>query len=317
MPTLATAAPLVLKIGSVAPEATPWGDALNRLAAEWKLVSNGQVELKIYHGSIAGGEADSIRKMRLGQLQGAVLTSFGLNELAPDFLTTSIPFLIETNAELTYVMDKLTPYFAAEIDKEKFHVVAWSKAGWVKFFSRTPVRVPNDLKKLKLATNPVDQALFETWQSMGYDQVPVELPDTLTALNSGRIDALYSSPIAVGGFQWFGIAKYMSSLNIAPFMGGIVLTQAAWNKIPVELRAKLNEASARVTGTLDGQIAKLEVDVLTTMKTYGLKEVVATPADTAVWKSEMALGIDKLLGKSFSREVYVMIVAALKEYRAK
>ncbi|MEI8093614.1 MAG: TRAP transporter substrate-binding protein DctP [Spirochaetales bacterium] len=314
---VASAAPLVIKVGSVAPEATPWGESLNKLAAEWKRVSNGQVELKIYHGGIAGGESDSIRKMRLNQLQGAVVTSFGVNELTKDFLTLSIPFMIRTDAELDYVLSKLSDRFKAEVAAQKFHVFAWSKAGWVRFFSKTPLKVPADLKPLKLASNPVDQQMFEAWQSMGYNQVPVELPNTLTALNSGRIDALYASPIATGGFQWFGIAKYMASIRIAPFLGGILFTQATWDKIPANLKPALEAAAAPIMQKLDGDIQQMETDAIKTMKTYGLIETTVTPAEELVWKAEVDAGISGLLGKSFNKEVYEVMVASLAEFRKK
>ena len=313
----ASAAPLVLKVGSIAPEATPWGESLNKLAAEWKRVSNGQVELKVYHGGIAGGESDSIRKMRLNQLQGAVLTSFGVNELTKDFLTLSIPFMIRTDAELDYVLAKVSDRYKKEVAAQKFYVFAWSKAGWVRFFSKTPVRLPADLKPLKLGSNPVDQQMFEAWQSMGYNQVPVELPNTLTALNSGRIDALYASPIATGGFQWFGIAKYMASIKIAPFLGGIVFTQSTWDKIPANLKPALEAAAAPIFERLDADIQLMEVSAIKTMKTYGLIETTVSPADELVWKSEMDTGLSGLLGKSFNKEVYDIMVSALAEYRKK
>ncbi len=311
------AAPLVLKVGSVAPEASPWGEALTRVALAWKQISGGQVELKIYHGGIAGGESDTIRKMRLGQLQGGVLTSFGLNEISPEFLSLSMPFVIHNDDELDYVLEKASDTLKAKIAAQKFHVAAFSKVGWIRFFSKKPLRVPADLKTLKLAANPGNQALFDTWQSMGYNQVPVEIPNTLTALNSGRIEALYASPIAVGGFQWFGLAKYMMSLRMAPFLGGVILTQAAWDKIPESLRPQLEDAAKPILVQMDKDIKKMEVDAIATMKTYGMVQIDVTPAEESLWKAEMDAGLSKMIGKSFSKEIYDLMLASLAEFRKK
>ena len=46
-----------IKLASVAPEASPWGRALNQLAVDWQRVSNGRVRVRVYHNAIAGDEA--------------------------------------------------------------------------------------------------------------------------------------------------------------------------------------------------------------------------------------------------------------------
>jgi hypothetical protein len=61
----------------------------------------------------------------------------------------------------------------------------------------------------------------------------------------------------------------------------------------------------------------MEVSAIKTMKTYGLIETTVSPADELVWKSEMDTGLSGLLGKSFNKEVYDIMVSALAEYRKK
>ena len=91
--------PVTLKIGSAAPTGSPWDITLSKIAAEWKELTNGEVILKIYPGGVAGTEQDMIRRMRLNSLQGATLTSMGLNMIATDTLAVSLPFLIRDDDE--------------------------------------------------------------------------------------------------------------------------------------------------------------------------------------------------------------------------
>lgn len=312
-----TLAAATLKIASVAPEGTPWGAALNKMAGEWEKASDGKVTLKIYHNGIAGGESDEIRKMKIGQLQGAVVTSFGLSEIAPEVLSLSIPCLIDGDKELEYIFKKMQPYFASKVEAKGYKVVAWSRAGWVRFFSKKPIFYPADLKVQKIAANGDDQALFQTWKTMGYTQVPVNIPDILMALNSGMIDALYSSPIAVGGFQWFGLAKNMSELKIAPFIGAIILKDSVWKSIPADVQPKLTAIAKGLESELNENVTKLEADAIVTMQKYGL--VVNPVSDDALkaWKAEFEAGYSKIFGKSFSKEVYDIIVKHKKEFRGK
>jgi len=143
----------VIKIGSVAPDRSPWDDALKEIAREWAAITNGQVKLKIYPGGIAGSEEDMIRKMKMGTLGGAILTNIGLSKIDPDAFVLSTPFMFHSEEEMAYVMERLTPVFEKQIEKKGFKVIIWTMTGWVNFFSKSPVLYPQDLKKHKLSFN--------------------------------------------------------------------------------------------------------------------------------------------------------------------
>lgn len=308
---------LVIKMASIAPENSPWGSAINRMAEEWSKISGGTIELKIYHNGIAGGESDVIRKMRINQIQAGVFTSFGLTEIVPEVLSLSIPALIKNEGELDYVLSKIKPFLEKKMDEKKFKMIAWSRVGWIRFFSKKPVVFPEDLKAQKVAGNPDQQSLIQAFKEMGYQQIPVAIPDVLSSLNSGMIDAMYSSPIAVGGFQWFGLAKYMCDLKISPFVGGIVLSESAWKKIPENLKPALMKAVKKFEAELDKNVRNMEDEAIKTMQSYGLIITHVTPEAEAAWYKEFDTGTQKILGKTFSREMYNQISGYIKEYHAR
>jgi TRAP-type C4-dicarboxylate transport system substrate-binding protein len=311
-----TASALTLKIASVAPEATPWGAALNKLSADWSRISNGEITLKIFHNSIAGNEADMLRKLKIGQLQGAVFTSFGLNTITPEILTMSAPLLIADNEELDYVLEKNRGIFEKKMLDKGFVVLAWSKAGWVRFFSKKPVFVPDDLKKQKLSTDPSEVALSGAFKSLGYQLVPVNLGETLVALSSGMVDAIYTSPLAAGGMQFFGVAKNMVNLDVAPFLGAIVLSTSVWDKIPADLQTKLLENSRSNEKELDSQIVQLENSAIKSMEKYGLVVNNLSPAQYKLWEQDAAEGLPRAMGTSFDKETFDRISDQVKAFRA-
>lgn len=308
---------LVIKMASIAPENSPWGSAINRLAEEWRKISGGAIEIKIYHNGIAGAESDVIRKMRINQIQAGVFTSFGLTEIVPEVLSLSIPSLIKTEGELDYVLTKIKPYLENKMNDKKFKMIAWSRVGWIRFFSKKPVILPADLKSQKVAGNPDQQSLIQAFKEMGYQQIPVAIPDILSSLNSGMIDAMYSSPIAVGGFQWFGLAKYMCDLKISPFVGGIILSESAWKKIPENLKPALMKSVKKIEAELDNNVRSMEDEAIKIMQSYGLIITHVTPDDEAVWYKEFDEANQKILGKIFSRDMYNKINGYLKEYHSK
>ncbi|MDR0589163.1 MAG: TRAP transporter substrate-binding protein DctP [Spirochaetaceae bacterium] len=310
---------ITIKLASLVPENTPWGAALNRMAAEWRTASRGDVELVIYHNGVAGSEGDVLRKLKGNQIQAAILSSFGLNTITPEheIMTLSCPFLIRNNEELDLVLNNLKPDLEARINREGFFTLAWSKAGWVKFFSKQPIFTPADLRRQKLGTSEQEPALMDAFKAMGYQMVPVSMNQALVYLNGGMIDVVYQSPINVGGLQIFGVAKNMASINIAPFMGGIVMNQAAWRSIPEQYKPELLRIAKRLELELDTSIQQLEANAIATMKNYGLKINEISPAQERLWYDDMARAIPSLLGSTFNRELYGKIEALLREYRSK
>ncbi|MDR0629861.1 MAG: TRAP transporter substrate-binding protein DctP [Treponema sp.] len=306
---------ITIKLASMAPENTPWGGALNRMSQEWAAVSNGAVELRVYHNGVAGGEADVLRKLKLNQIQGVVLTSAGLALIDPEIMTLSAPFLIRNDAELTRVLQDLKPVLEERINKQGFFTLAWAKSGWVKIFSRREVFVPQDLKRQKLATSPETPEMSQAFKIMGYQMVPVAMSDLLVALNSGMIDAVYQSPALVGGMQLFGIAKHMVSINIAPFMGGIVLNQRAWSRIPEAYKPRLIDVSRRIADEISDSISQLESNVIKTMTNYGLKVNQTSPEQEQAWYTDVEGAMPALLGTTFNRDLYQQINGILQQYR--
>ncbi|MDR3167280.1 MAG: TRAP transporter substrate-binding protein DctP [Treponema sp.] len=308
---------ITIKLASLVPENTPWGAALNRMAREWGAVTNGEVELIIYHNGIAGNEGDVLRKLKGNQVQAAILSSFGLNSITSghEIITLSCPFLIRNNEELDLVLKDLKPTLEERINGQGFFTLAWSKAGWVKFFSKGPVFVPGDLKRQRLGINEQEPALMDAFKAMGYQLVPVAMNQVLVSLSGGMIDAVYQSPVNVGGLQIFGVAKNMASINIAPFMGGIVMNQTAWRSIPDQYKPELLRIAKRLEAELDTSIQQLEADAITTMKNYGLVINEVSPAQEQIWYDDVNRVIPSLLGKVFNRDIYERIETLLKTYR--
>jgi len=220
-------AKVTIRLASLVPENTAWGAAINKMAAEWSRITNGEVEVIVFHNGTAGGEGEVLRKLKINQIQAAVFTTMGVSAIMPEVMSISYPFLIKNDEELDVVMKKIKPQLDEKIKQNGYVTLAWACAGWIKIFSKTPVFTPDDLKKVKLATPPEDQQMIQAFRLMGYQIVPVALPDCLVSLRSGMIDAAYNSPIYVAGNQLFGIAGNMANVNIAPFMGGIFLNNTA------------------------------------------------------------------------------------------
>ena len=133
----------------------------------------------------AGDDPDVVRKMSLGTLNAAVLTSVGVAEMDRSVYALAIPMAYDGYDEVYYVLDKMRPRLEANIDAKGFVVLNWVDGGWVQFFTQKPVATPDDLRKLKLFPWAGDPKTIEIWQSAGFNPVPLPSTELATACRPG------------------------------------------------------------------------------------------------------------------------------------
>jgi TRAP-type C4-dicarboxylate transport system substrate-binding protein len=194
--------------------------------------------------------------------------------------------------------------------------MALVKAGWIKVFARSPVYVPADLRKLKLASSPDEQALMDAFKAMGFQVVGANLTEVPQQLNAGRLDAVYMSPIAVNATQLYRVAKNMSTIAVAPFMGGILMNKVAWQRIPEKYRGELMEASRKAADEIENSFMKSEEDSIRDMKAAGIVINEVSPQQEQEWYNDIGQYLPDLVNRNvFDKKTYEQIRAILARYR--
>lgn len=306
-----------IKLGTVAPANSPWDLVLRRLAADWSRISDGEVELKIFPGGIAGDEPDMIRKMRIGQLHAATLTAGSLNDIYPGMLALASPMLIRNDAEMLAVLDEMAPFFERQLEERGFVALMWSPIGWVKFFARQPLRTLDDLRRQTLWIGDAGAAEIRAWQQAGFDVVALPLTEVTTALQSGMIDAYLSSPLAAAAFQWFGLAPHMNDLRLAPLYGALVISKRVWERIPERIRPRLR-AVARAAGERLSASAHEQDDLAVhVMRAHGLQVYEATAALEQEWQDTARREFQGLIGAVIDPAAYQLVTETVAAYRAR
>ena len=94
------AKPIIIKLATVAPEGTEYFNLLFEMGQRWQQETAGQVQLRIYPNGVVGGERDTIRKMRVGQIQASAMSSIGLAELTDQIQAFTLPMGFENYNEI-------------------------------------------------------------------------------------------------------------------------------------------------------------------------------------------------------------------------
>ena len=308
---------LTIKLGSVAPANTPWDLALRGLAADWARISDGEIEVKIFPGGIAGNETDMIRKMRIGQLQAAAMTAISFNNIYPGVLAIAQPMLVRTDEEMRNILEEMTPFFNAQFEERGFVPLMWAPIGWVKFFAREPVRTADDLRRLKLWVGSASPAVLRAWQQAGFNPVALPLSEVTTGLQSGMIDAVASSPSGAASFQWFGLVPHMTDLRFTPLFGAVMISKRAWQRIPAELRPRLLRAATMAAQRVSEGAYEMDDLAVHVMKAHGLQVHAATAALEHEFQDVIARYFGELIGDEIDPVAYELVIEKVAAYRAR
>jgi TRAP-type C4-dicarboxylate transport system substrate-binding protein len=305
----------VIKLGTVAPEGSPWHETLLEVAQKWKALSGGRVTVRIYAGGVAGDEKDMLRKIRIGQLHATALTTVTLVDIVPDIEAISFPMSIRTDGEFDYIIEKLGPEFEARLAEKGFKVLTWSCAGWAHFFTKEPVITPEDMKKRRLFMWGTDTTYLELLKASGFNAIPLAITDLLPSLQTGLVDAFAAPPTAALAFQWFALAPHMTDFRWQPLPGTTVVSMRQWNQIPADLQPKLEEAARQAGARLQKRIRELEQEAITAMKDHGLTVHAVSEEAEEQWRTLVReKGYPVFVGPRFSKEMFNTVRRLLDEY---
>jgi TRAP-type C4-dicarboxylate transport system substrate-binding protein len=306
-----------LRIATLAPSGSPWMEVLDKAQGEIKEKTAGRVTIKYFEGGQQGDERDFVRKIKLGQLDGAALTAVGLAMIDESIRVLELPMLFESAEELDYVADKMWPYFEKKFEKKGFKLNDRGEVGWVYFMSKNKVASLDDLKNQKLWLWGDDQLVGAVFKKMKLNGVPLGVPEVDAGLTSGKIDACYSSPVAAVALQWYTKVKYMTSMPMSFAIGATVVSLKSLDKISAEDQKTLAEIGKSNAKKLRKVIRKANEDAKGTMARKGVT-IVPTPTGMVDDFTKQSGEVhNELVGKIYEKDELGMVMKYREEYRAK
>jgi len=261
---------IVIKMATLAPEGTEWHGLLVELGQEWLKATNGEVRLRIYPGGVVGDERDMVRKIRIGQIHGAAITTEGMTEVNQYFTAFNYPLLFQNYNDVDFVRNQLSDELYGESEKNGFKLLTMIDIGWVYWFSTEPVYTPSDLKKSKIWTWAGDYKAVQLYEENGFQPVPLTTLDILSGLQTGMINSLGLNPMYALSQQIFGIADNMLDMKWGNLTAAIVIDMRIWNKLKPEHQTSMLKISKKIGKRFQDKNRYESSDAVNAMKEYGL-----------------------------------------------
>jgi len=237
-----------LKFATLIPADTAWMKSIQKWNEELKLKSNNRLELKVYAGGVMGDEPDVLRKIRSQQLHGAFFTGYGIGRIYPPARVLEMPFLFRNTNESDYVRDMIMPDIEQGFADAGYELLGWPEVGFLHFFSKLPITSLEELKSRRIwlwQGDPMGEAFAS---AAGVSPVPLSIMDVYTQLSAqhGSIDTVYNSPFGALAMQWHSKLSYASNVPMTNAIGGLVISQRFFQKLPVDLQQLLKTTGKAV-----------------------------------------------------------------------
>jgi TRAP-type C4-dicarboxylate transport system substrate-binding protein len=315
LPVSSEAKTLQIKIATLAPEGSSWINTFHALAAEVSAKTDKQIGFKFYPGGVLGDEKDMLRKMHIGQIHAAALTSAGLSAIFSEMDVFQIPFLFESHSEVDYVIEEMDAFFQKGMDENGYILLGWSEGGFVRLMSTNPIATLDDLRKAKVWTwedAPMTKVIFD---QANVAAIPLSVPDVLVGLQTGLVDVVYAPPSGAISLQWFTKTKYMTDVNLIYLIGGLVMKKEVFQKISPDHQKILLETCRRQMNDLKATVRKENREAIEVMVKHGVKIITPTAKQVAEFKKVSDQAMQRMAGKSFSKKIRNEVITKIESYR--
>ena len=307
---------LRIRLGTLAPKGSSYHRALQEMGERWRNAQGGGATFTIFADGTQGGEADTVRRMRVGQLNAGLLSVICLLEIYRSVMALKyMPMVYRNWDEVDYVRERLAPMLEARLLEKGFVVLFWGDGGWVRYFSNAPALRPADFRRMKMFVWSGDPQQVEIMKSMNYLPVSIETADILPGLQTGLIDAVPATPFFALAGQVNGPAPYLLDITWVPIVGACVVTRKAWEAMTDTAREELKRAAAQAGAEIRSRGRAEDLESIEAMKRRGLKVAAVTPEIEAEWRKTAEEVYPRIRGAAVPAAIFDEALRLVAEFR--
>jgi len=306
-----------IRLGTLAPRGTSWHRELLDMGEAWRAAQGPGARFIVYTDGAQGDEPDMVRRMRIGQLNAAMLTVVGLSQIDDSAsVLQKMPLVFRSWDELDYVRERIRPGLERRYLDKGFVVLSWGDAGWVRFFSKGPAAQPADYRPMKVFAWTGDIPQADIMKSIGYHPVVLDVADMLPALQTGMLDMVPTTPFWALTLQLYPHAPHMLELDWAPLVGAIVVTRPLWDSMSPAGQKALRAAAEIAGGRMRALSRREQQESVEAMRMRGLVVHAVTAELEAEWRAMAKSLYPHVRGRMVPEAQFDEVMRLLEAYRS-
>jgi TRAP-type C4-dicarboxylate transport system substrate-binding protein len=299
-----------LKIGTLAPQDSPWGKEFKKWAEAVSNDTGGELTLDFAWNGQAGDEVLMVQKIRSGQLDGAAVTAIGLAQTGvTDALIFQAPGLFANWGKLDAARNAMKADFDQQFQSKGFVALGWGDVGAAKTMSvGFEIHHPADLQgkgNYFLAGDPIGPKVFAAIGGITPRQVTV--PEILPGLTNGSITVVTAPPLAAEQLQWASRITHINTMTTGFGVGAIIASQSKMSSLAQNLKDAMANRGKESADRLTTSIRNLDAQAFARMKS-SKTAYEPNDAEKAEWKDLFSKVRAQLRGAVFTPAVFDKVV---------
>jgi TRAP-type transport system periplasmic protein len=229
-----------LRVATLAPRDSDLAKAFLKLDKSLRAATNNGWGVRLYPGGVAGDESDVIRKIKIGQMDASLITSVGLSQIVRDTTILTTPGLIVNYKQLEAVQAALSKDWENNFEKNGYKLLGWGETGQLRWFAKGALTKPSSIKNMRPWVWPASHSQKETLHAAGGNGVPLGVPEVYGALQTGMIDMVISTCVALVSLQWHSNLKHMTKNTTGILVGALLMGGNKWKSMPPEVQTQVD-----------------------------------------------------------------------------
>ena len=307
----------VLKIATLSPEGSDWMKVLRQSAKEIDNQTSGRIKLKIYSGGVMGDDKAVMRKMRIGQLQGAVLTSGGLVNSYKDIGIYGLPMLFRDQAEVDSVRAQIDPALMAGMNEKGFIGFGLAGVGFAYPMSQIRATSVGEVRKMKIWTPDNDLGALTAFEAFEISPIPLPYGDVLMGLQTGLINGIAAPPVGTLVLQWHTQVSYALDLPLLYVYGSFVLSKKSFEKLSQTDRVIVSDILEEAVRRVDTSAKLDDLEAKEALARQDIEWLKPSDRDFDEWEKLAAVSRNALVQDDYvSDSLYRQVLSILEKSRA-
>ncbi|MFZ5697269.1 MAG: TRAP transporter substrate-binding protein DctP [Pseudomonadota bacterium] len=308
---------ITLKISTLYPDGTPVVNRIKQAGEDIGKRTGGQVKLKVYAGGVQGDDATVLRKIRTGQLHGALTQAGAVAQFYKDIQVYNVPLAFRTFDEVDYVRSKMDAQLRSELEKAGWVSFGVVEGGFAYVMSNAPVATVADLRQQKLWVPANDSASEQAARSWDISPIVLPIGDVLTSLQTGAINAFVAPTTAAIALQWYSRVKYRTEVPLLYTYGLLTVSDKYFARLDAGQQKIVREALGFAFAELDENARKDNIAALSTLDKQGIRIVKLDATQFAQWEQLALKATDDVVARGeLSAVALAQFRKHLREFRA-
>lgn len=224
-----------LKIATLYPPGSEAITTLESVSNRLATVTDGAVSLKLYPGGVMGDDATVLRKLRIGQLDGALVSSGTLELLGVDYNGLSQPFQFDGHDEVRQARSLFDDRLRRQLLDNGWYGFGPLDGGFSYVMSKQPIPDMEALRASKLWL-PNTEDVRTISRRMDLDYAVLGIGDILPALDTGAIDTLIAPPSAALTLGWHSRLNTLTDQPVMYTWGILIIPARTLERLPEATR---------------------------------------------------------------------------------